>query len=204
MKQKFCEINPSVVLPSWWLARVCRASLFGVPHLSSHRAHIMALFHCMVRHGTVRYGSLLGGFPLGTVPGTWYFFSTTSAEVPSDPYHYQNVTCKLCWSLIGRRKSSLLPQWTCDMRSIDPLDLNQHSQRRSRRCVGTPIWLKITSGDKLVEYSLDGFFVVVVVVVVIVFFKTGYWVEGLNSLSRLNWRSPAYITREKTGRLAFL
>ncbi len=30
----------------------------------------MALFHCMVRHGTVRYGSLLGVFPLGTVPGT--------------------------------------------------------------------------------------------------------------------------------------
>ncbi len=64
----------------------------------------------------VRYGSLLGGFPLGTVPGTWYFFSTTSAEVPSEPYRYQNVTCKLCWSLIGRRKSSLLRQWTCDTR----------------------------------------------------------------------------------------
>ncbi len=47
-------------------------------------------------HGTARYGSLLRGFPLGTVPGTWYFFSTTSAEVPSDPYRYQNVTCKLC------------------------------------------------------------------------------------------------------------
>ncbi len=88
----------------------------------------MALFHCMVR-----YGSILGGFPLGTVPGTWYFFSTTSAEVLSDPYHYQNVTCKLCWSLIGRRESSLLRQWTCDMRPIDPLDLNQHSQRRSGR-----------------------------------------------------------------------
>ncbi len=43
----------------------------------------MVLFHCMVRHGTVQYGSLLGGFPLGTVPGTWYFFSTTSAGVPS-------------------------------------------------------------------------------------------------------------------------
>ncbi len=76
----------------------------------------MALFHCMVRHGTVRYGSLLGGFPLGTVPGTWYFFSTTSAEVPRDPYRYQNVTCKLCWSLIGRRKSSLLRHWTWDAR----------------------------------------------------------------------------------------
>ncbi len=67
-------------------------------------------------HGTARYGSLLGGFPLGTVPGTWYFFSTTSAEVPSEPYRYQNVMCKLCWSLIGRRKSSLLRHWTCDTR----------------------------------------------------------------------------------------
>ncbi len=25
-------------------------------------------------HGTARYGSLLGGFTLGTVPGTLYFF----------------------------------------------------------------------------------------------------------------------------------
>ncbi len=63
-------------------------------------------------HGTARYGSLLGGFPLGTVPGT----CTTSVEVPSKPYRYQNVTCKLCWSLIGRRKSSLLRHWTCDTR----------------------------------------------------------------------------------------
>ncbi len=67
-------------------------------------------------YGTVRYGSLLGGFPLGTVPGTWYFFSTTSVEVPSEPYRYQNVTCKLYWSLIGRRESSLLRHWTCDTR----------------------------------------------------------------------------------------
>ncbi len=59
-------------------------------------SHLLALFHCMVRHGMVRYCSLLGGFPLDTVPGTWYFFSTTSAEVPSEPYRYQNVTCKLC------------------------------------------------------------------------------------------------------------
>ncbi len=42
--------------------------------------------------GTVLdYGSLLGAFPPGTVPGTWHFFSTTSAEVPGDPYSYQNV-----------------------------------------------------------------------------------------------------------------
>ncbi len=56
-------------------------------------------------YGMDRHSSLLGGFPLVTVPGT--FFSTTSAEVPSEPYSYQNMTCKLCWSLIGRRKSSL-------------------------------------------------------------------------------------------------
>ncbi len=60
-------------------------------HVSAKLSSLLALFHCMVRHGTVRYVSLLGGFPLGTVPGTWYFFSTTSAEVPSDPYRYQNV-----------------------------------------------------------------------------------------------------------------
>ncbi len=93
----------------------------------------MALFHCMVRHGTVQYGSFLGGFPLGTVSGIWYFFSTTSAVVPSDPYRYQNVTCKLCWSLTGRRESPLLRHWTCDMRPIDLLDLNQHSQWRIGR-----------------------------------------------------------------------
>ncbi len=66
-------------------------------------------------YGTVRYGSLLGGFPLGTVPGTWYFFRTTSVEVPCEPYRYQNVTCKLCWSLIGQR-IVLLRHWTCDTR----------------------------------------------------------------------------------------
>ncbi len=66
---------------------VSRAARSAVPCRSSapgHRASrskytrdqsretgsLMALFHCMVRHGTVRYGSLLGGFPLGTVPGT--------------------------------------------------------------------------------------------------------------------------------------
>ncbi len=64
------------------------------------RAHLTPLFWrfstAWYGNGTVRYGSLLGGFPLGTVPGIWYFFSTSSAGVPSDPYHYQNVTCKLC------------------------------------------------------------------------------------------------------------
>ncbi len=63
--------------------------IIPVGYLQSHSYGAFPL------HGTVRYGSLLGGFPLGTVPGTWYFFSTTSAEVPSELYRYQNVTCKL-------------------------------------------------------------------------------------------------------------
>ncbi len=67
-------------------------------------------------YGTVRYGSLLGGFPLGTVPGTWYVFSTHFGRGSIEPYRYQNVTWKLCWPLIGRRKSSLLRHWTCDTR----------------------------------------------------------------------------------------
>ncbi len=70
-------------------------------------------------HGTARYGSVrftFGGFSTGYC--TWYFFNTTSAEVPSEPYRYQNVTCKLYWSLIGRRKSSLLRHWTCDTETL--------------------------------------------------------------------------------------
>ncbi len=89
----------------------------------------MALFHCMVRHCTFSTVHFWGFFHwVHWVPGT---FSTTSAEVPSNPYGYQNVTCKLYRSLIGQRKSSLLRHLTCDTRpNIDPLDLNQHSQRR--------------------------------------------------------------------------
>ncbi len=94
-------------------------------------------------HGKAWYGSVrftFGGFSTGYCTGTWYFFSTTSAEVPSDPYRYQNVTCKLCWSLIGRRESSLLHQWTCDMRparfkSAQPA--KERTQARLRWCHGS-------------------------------------------------------------------
>ncbi len=88
----------------------------------------MALFHCTVRFGTVHF--------CGVFHSVQYLvlFSTTSAGVPSDAHRYLNVMCKLYWSLIGRRKSSLLRHWTYDTRpNIDPLDLNQHSQRRTGR-----------------------------------------------------------------------
>ncbi len=86
------------------LVVVTNLNSFDLP-LNSCAQQKHVLFGTFPLHGTARYGSLLGGFPLGTVPGT--FFSTTSVEVPSEPYRYQNVTCKLCWSLLGRRKSSL-------------------------------------------------------------------------------------------------
>ncbi len=46
-------------------------------------------------HGTARFtfGKVFHWVKY-LVPGT--SFSTTSAEVPSDPYHHQNVKCKLC------------------------------------------------------------------------------------------------------------
>ncbi len=101
---------------------------FSLLHVFCDLRQLMALFHCMVRHSTVHFWGFSTGY------STWYFSSTTSAGVPSDPYRYQNVTCKLCWSLIDRRKSSLLRHWTCDTRpNIDPLDLNQHSQWRIGR-----------------------------------------------------------------------
>ncbi len=109
--------SPSLLSATNWSPRVLNL-------LVPSNAH-MALFHWTVRF-------TFGGFSTGY--STWYFFSTTSGRVPSDPYHYQNVTCKLCWSLIGRRTSSLLRHWTCDTRpNKDPLDLNQHRQRRIGR-----------------------------------------------------------------------
>ncbi len=95
----------------------------------------MALFHCMVRHGTVRYGSLLGGFPLGTVPGTWYFFSTTSVEVPSSrtvtkTWRENSADHWLAGEIVIT--ASLNPRHETLLYS-HPLDLNQHSQRRIGR-----------------------------------------------------------------------
>ncbi len=37
----------------------------------SQMEHFMYTYGAFPLHGTVRYGSLLGGFPLGTVPGTF-------------------------------------------------------------------------------------------------------------------------------------
>ncbi len=91
----------------------------------------MALFHCMVRHGTVRYGSLLGGFPLGTVPGTWYFFSTTSVEVPSSRTVTKTwrVNSADHWMAGENRHYCVTELATRDPPlPLYPLDLNQHSE----------------------------------------------------------------------------
>ncbi len=87
----------------------------------------MALFHCMVRHSTVHFWRVFH-WVLYLVPGTFL--------IPPRPgfQAIRTVTKtwhKLYWSLIGRRKSSLLRHWTCDTRpNIYPLDLNQHRQRK--------------------------------------------------------------------------
>ncbi len=87
-------------------------------------------------YGTVRYGSLLGGFPLGTVPGTWYVFSTTSVEVPS------SRTVTKTWRensadhwLAGENRHYYVTELATRDPPLPlyPLDLNQHSQRRIGR-----------------------------------------------------------------------
>ncbi len=90
----------------------------------------MALFHCMVRHGMVRYGSLLGGFPLGTVPGTFL--------VPPQPRFQAIRTVTKTWRvnsadywLAGENSHYCITElmtWDPPLQP-DPLDLNQHSQR---------------------------------------------------------------------------
>ncbi len=105
-------------------------------YTSAEGLHLMALFHCMVRHGTVRYGSLLGGFPLGTVPGTWYFFSTTSVEVPSSRTVTKTwrVNSADHWMAGENRHYCVTELATRDPPlPLYPLDLNQHSQRRIGR-----------------------------------------------------------------------
>ncbi len=57
----------------YWLKQGDTSGTAGFESLAAQcvtDGSLLALFHCMVRHGTVRYGSLLGGFPLSTVPGT--------------------------------------------------------------------------------------------------------------------------------------
>ncbi len=106
------------------------------PACSLSKGTVMALFHCMVRHGTVRYGSLLGGFPLGTVPGTWYFFSTTSVEVPSSRTVTKTwrVNSADHWMAGENRHYCVTELATRDPPlPLYPLDLNQHSQRRIGR-----------------------------------------------------------------------
>ncbi len=94
----------------------------------------MALFHCMVRHGTVRYGSLLGGFPLGTVPGTFL--------VPPQPRLQASRTFTKTWRvnstdhwLAGENRHYCVTELATRDPPLQPypLDLNQHSQRRIGR-----------------------------------------------------------------------
>ncbi len=77
-------------------------------------------------------GSLLGGFPLGTVPGTWYFFSTTSVEVLK---RYQNVVNSADHWLAGENRHYCVTELATRDPPLQPypLDLNQHSQRRIGR-----------------------------------------------------------------------
>ncbi len=69
--------------------------------------------HGMARYGTVHFWGVFH-WVLYLVPDT--FLVPLRSRFHASRYRYQNVTCKLCWLLIGLRKSSLLRHWTCDTR----------------------------------------------------------------------------------------
>ncbi len=79
---------------------------------SGFRWRFSTAWYGKVRFGTAQFWRVFHWIQY-MVPGT--SFSTTSTEVPSEPYRYQNVTCKPFWSLIGHRES-YLHHWTCDTR----------------------------------------------------------------------------------------
>ncbi len=67
----FFDAETNGPLSMYWLNRsivhAIRMHVSEVPCSGAVRAHTIGAFPL---HGTARYGSLLGGFPLGTVPGT--------------------------------------------------------------------------------------------------------------------------------------
>ncbi len=89
---------------------------------------LMMLFNCMVRHGTVRYGSLLGGFPLSTVPGTFLVPPRLGFQAIRTVTKTWRVNATDHW-LAGENRHYRVTELATLVPTIDPLDLNQHSQR---------------------------------------------------------------------------
>ncbi len=135
----YVTLRPPHYVSLWAMSVQCQLGSTLSNGTSTHSHGIgmepfMALFHCMVRHGTVRYGSLLGGFPLGTVPGTFL--------VPPQPRFQASCTVTKTWRvnstdhwLAGENRHYCINELATRDPPLQPdtLDLNQHSQRRIGR-----------------------------------------------------------------------
>jgi len=99
---------------------VCSIHLRRQPQNSGNRWRGESQVRLWV-YGTAHF---LGAFPLH---GTARVNSTSSVEVPSVPYQYQNVMCKHCRSLIDQRELS--PPASLDLKheTLNLLDLNSNS-----------------------------------------------------------------------------
>ncbi len=100
----------------------------------------------MVRHGTVRYGSLLGGFHwvLYLVPGTFLVPPQPRFQAIRIVTKTWHVNSAVHWLAGENRHYCVTELATRDPPlQADPLDLNQHSQRRSGRsfCFNKRIFL---------------------------------------------------------------
>ncbi len=123
---KSCNVRGQKDIVSIWLA--------GKRSVDMLRQTVMALFHCMVRHGTVRYGSLLGGFPLGTVPGTFLVQPQPRFQAIRTVTKTWCVNSAVHW-LAGENRHYCVTELATRDPPLQPdlLDLNQHSQRKSGR-----------------------------------------------------------------------
>ncbi len=99
----------------------------------SRLVHLMALFHCMVRHGTVHFWGVFH-WVLYLVPGTFL--------VPPQPRFQASRTVTKTWRvnstdhwLAGENRHYCVTELATRDPPLQPypLDLNQHSQRRIGR-----------------------------------------------------------------------
>ncbi len=97
------------------LSRTAQHTISGQITWSSLSSATNGAFPLHGTHGTVRFGTVqfwgVFHWVLYLVPGT---FLVPPRRGSKRAVPLPNVTCKLYWSLIGRRESSLLRHWTCD------------------------------------------------------------------------------------------
>ncbi len=114
MTPVLCDLDVTSELPKTIWLYLRKENGYSVCSIDTNPAQTNVLSFSTAWYGTVRF--TFGGFSTGFC--TWYFFNTTSAGVPSDPYRYQNMTRKLL--LITDWPEKILFTASLNLRHEDP------------------------------------------------------------------------------------